>query len=58
MTKVFWDATPDDKKMFVADPAQGSRHNRGCAVDLSLYDLRTGKPVEMVGTYDEVTDRS
>ncbi len=58
VTKVFWDATPDDKKKFVADPAKGSRHNRGCAVDLSLYDLRTGKPVEMVSTYDETTDRA
>jgi len=58
VTKVFWDATPQDKKIFVADPAQGSRHNRGCAVDLTLYDLKTGKPIEMVGTYDETTDRS
>ncbi len=58
VTKVFWDATPDDKKKFVADPSQGSRHNRGCAVDLSLYDLKTGKPVEMVSTYDETTDRA
>ena len=58
VTKVFWDATPDDKKIFVADPSQGSRHNRGAAVDLTLYDLKTGKPVEMVGTYDETTDRS
>ena len=58
VTKVFWDATPQDKKIFVADPSQGSRHNRGAAVDLSLYDLKTGKPVEMVGTYDETTDRS
>jgi D-alanyl-D-alanine dipeptidase len=58
VTKVFWDATPDDKKLFVADPSKGSRHNRGCAVDLSLYDLKTGKPVEMVSTYDETTDRA
>lgn len=58
VTKVFWDATPDDKKVFVADPAKGSRHNRGCAVDLTLYDLRTKKPVEMVSTYDETTDRA
>jgi D-alanyl-D-alanine dipeptidase len=58
VTKVFWDATPDDKKLFVADPAKGSRHNRGCAVDLTLYDLKTGKPVEMVSTYDETTDRA
>jgi N-acyl-D-amino-acid deacylase len=56
--KVFWEATPDDKKVFVADPAKGSRHNRGCAVDLTLYDLNTGQPVEMVSTYDETTDRA
>lgn len=58
VTKVFWDATPQDKKIFVADPSQGSRHNRGAAVDLTLYDLKTGQPVEMVGTYDETTDRA
>jgi D-alanyl-D-alanine dipeptidase len=58
VTKVFWDATPVDKHIFVADPSQGSRHNRGMAVDLTLYDLKTGKPIEMVGTYDETSDRS
>ena len=58
VTKVFWDATPQDKKIFVADPSKGSRHNRGAAVDLSLYDLKTGRPVEMVSTYDETTDRA
>ncbi len=58
VTKVFWDATPDDKKKFVADPKEGSRHNRGCAVDLSLYDLKTGKEVEMPGVYDEMSERS
>src|SRR5215813_4901562 len=42
VTKIFWDATPADKKQFVADPSQGSRHNRGCAVDLSMFDLKTG----------------
>jgi zinc D-Ala-D-Ala dipeptidase len=58
VTKIFWDATPDDKKMFVADPAEGSKHNRGCAVDLSLYDLKTGKEVQMPSGYDEMTDRA
>jgi D-alanyl-D-alanine dipeptidase len=58
VTKVFWDATPEDKKIFVADPSKGSRHNRGAAVDLTLYDLKTGKPIEMVSTYDETTDRA
>lgn len=58
VTKIFWDATPADKKEFVADPSQGSRHNRGCAVDLSLFDLKTGKVVVMPSGYDEMTERS
>ena len=58
VTKIFWDATPAEGKIFVADPAQGSRHNRGCAIDLTLYDLATGKPIEMPGTYDEMSPRS
>ena len=58
VTKMFWDATPPEHRMFVADPAQGSRHNRGAAVDLTLYDLATGQPVEMPGRYDEFSKRS
>jgi CubicO group peptidase (beta-lactamase class C family)/D-alanyl-D-alanine dipeptidase len=58
VTKIFWDATPDDKRIFVADPKEGSRHNRGCAVDLSLYDLKTGEPIQMTGVYDEMSERS
>ena len=58
VTKIFWDATPNDKKIFVADPGEGSKHNRGCAVDLSLYDLKTGIEVKMPSSYDEMTDRA
>jgi D-alanyl-D-alanine dipeptidase len=58
VTKMFWDATPESNHDFVADPAKGSKHNRGCAVDLSLYDLASGKPIEMVGGYDEFSARS
>jgi CubicO group peptidase (beta-lactamase class C family)/D-alanyl-D-alanine dipeptidase len=58
VTKIFWDATPDDKKIFVADPREGSRHNRGCAVDLTLYELKTGAEVPMTGGYDEMSERS
>jgi CubicO group peptidase (beta-lactamase class C family)/D-alanyl-D-alanine dipeptidase len=58
ITKLFFDATPPQLHLFVADPAQGSRHNRGCAVDLTLYDLKTGKAVEMVSGYDEFSDRA
>ena len=58
VTKIFWDAVPVDKRIFVADPASGSKHNRGCAVDLSLYDLKTGKEVDMPSGYDEMTERA
>lgn len=58
VTKLFWDLTPADKKAFVADPAQGSRHNRGGAVDLSLYDLSSGREVEMPSGYDEMSERA
>ena len=58
VTKLFWDATSDENHKFVADPAQGSRHNRGCAVDLTLYSLKTGRPVEMPSLYDEMSPRA
>src|SRR5262249_28911808 len=58
VTKMFWEATPEKQRIFVADPAEGSRHNRGCAVDLTLYERGSGKPVQMVGGYDEMSDRS
>jgi len=58
VTRMFWEGTPQEKRIFVADPEQGSRHNRGCAVDLTLYDLKTGEPVRMTGGYDEMSERS
>ncbi len=58
VTKQFWDATPPAKREFVADPAKGSKHNRGCAVDLTLYNLQTKRALAMPGEYDEMTQRS
>lgn len=58
VTKMFWEATPEAQRDFVADPAAGSRHNRGAAVDLTLYDLETGEPVPMPSGYDEFTERA
>jgi len=58
VTKVFWNAVPPEKREFVADPAKGSKHNRGCAVDLSLYDLASGAEVEMPSAYDEMSERA
>jgi D-alanyl-D-alanine dipeptidase len=58
VTKIFWDATWPQDHPYLADPAQGSRHNRGCAVDLTLFDLKTGQPVSMPSTYDEFSERA
>lgn len=58
VTWMFWEATPEQNRIFVANPANGSRHNRGAAVDLTLYDLATGRAVEMPGRYDELSRRS
>ncbi len=58
VTKKFWEETPPEKRNFVADPKLGSKHNRGCAVDLSLYELRTGKEVRMPSPYDDFTEKA
>lgn len=43
---------------FVADPRFGSRHNRGCAVDVTLVDLTTGLEIPMPTCFDEFTERA
>jgi zinc D-Ala-D-Ala dipeptidase len=59
ITKLFWDMTAGTPMQeFVADPKSGSKHNRGCAVDLTMYDLATGEAVQMPGEYDEASLRS
>lgn len=58
ITKLFWEVTPEDKRKFVANPEKGSKHNRGCAVDLSIFDLKTGALLPMPSAYDEFTERA
>jgi D-alanyl-D-alanine dipeptidase len=58
VTKLFWDLTSEENKKFVANPKEGSKHNRGFAVDLSLYEIATGKEIQMTGVYDEMSERS
>ncbi|HSP87341.1 MAG TPA: M15 family metallopeptidase [Ignavibacteriaceae bacterium] len=43
---------------YVASPKKGSRHNRGCAVDLTIIDLKTGKEIEMPTAYDDFTEKA
>ena len=58
VTKMFWEATPAHQRTFVANPASGSRHNRGCAVDLGVFDRATGAVLPMPSGYDEFSDRA
>ena len=60
VTKLFWDSASEAERKieFVADPRKGSKHNRGCAVDLSLFDLATGMEVKMPSGYDEFSERA
>lgn len=58
ITKLFWEVTNEYEKKFVADPERGSKHNRGCAVDLSIFELATGKDLPMPSGFDEFTDRA
>ena len=58
VTKMFWDGSPVEDHLYVADPSKGSKHNRGCAVDLTVYDLKTGQPLDMPSTYDEMSERA
>ncbi len=58
VTKRFWDVTPPAKRDFVANPAKGSKHNRGCAVDLSLYRLADGREVPMPSAYDDFSEKA
>ena len=60
VTKAFWDSATQGQRDigFVANPAEGSKHNRGCAVDLTLCELATGAEVTMPSAYDEFSDRA
>jgi D-alanyl-D-alanine dipeptidase len=58
VTKMMWDETPEEKRYFVADPAKGSKHNRGGAVDLTLWDEKAGRALEMTSAYDEFSERA
>jgi D-alanyl-D-alanine dipeptidase len=56
VTVKFYKETPDTN--FVADPRKGSKHNRGCAIDLSLIDLKTGKELDMPTGFDSFSRKA
>jgi zinc D-Ala-D-Ala dipeptidase len=53
VTVAMWESIRDPD--YVADPAQGSRHNRGAAIDVTLVDLATGEELPMPTSYDDFT---
>jgi D-alanyl-D-alanine dipeptidase len=56
VTKVFWERANETQRQFLANPEKGSTHNRGCAVDCSLYELATGREVRMPSEFDEMNE--
>lgn len=56
ITVKFYDAVHDTN--FVADPRQGSKHNRGCAIDMTLVDLKTGKDLDMPTGFDSFSKKA
>lgn len=56
VTRDMWEILPDSR--YVGNPARGSRHNRGAAVDLTLVDFRTSQPLEMPTDFDDFTEKA
>jgi D-alanyl-D-alanine dipeptidase len=56
VTEKMWEPYQDPD--FVADPAEGSRHNRGCAVDVTLVDSANGEELVMPTGYDDFTEKA
>lgn len=54
-TQIFWDLIGDER--YVANPAKGSRHNRGCTVDCTLVDS-TGNLLDMGTEFDDFTEKA
>lgn len=58
VSKLFWDESSEENRAFLANPADGSSHNRGCAADLSLFHLASGMPAVMPSDFDEMNEKA
>jgi D-alanyl-D-alanine dipeptidase len=58
ISKMLWDTSPASVQPYFSDPSEGSPQNRGCTVELSLYDLQTGRPIPMPSVYLEYSPRA
>ena len=48
-----YQALPD--QTYAAPPTRGSKHNRGCSIDVGLVELRSGRPVLLPTDFDAMT---
>lgn len=53
-TKLMWDLIQDEA--YVANPKNGSGHNRGTTIDLTLMDIKSGRELDMGTPFDNFTD--
>lgn len=56
VTVKFWELIKDER--YVANPAKGSGHNRGIAIDMTLYDLKTGVLLDMPTAFDDFSEKA
>ena len=56
VTKLFYEEATDAQREFLAHPERGSIHNRGCAVDCSLFRIKDGREVRMPSEFDEMNE--
>lgn len=56
VTKRFWELIQDER--YVAHPGKGSGHNRGIAIDMTLYDLNTGRIMDMPTAFDDFSEKA
>lgn len=56
VTAKFWELIKDER--YVANPSKGSGHNRGIAIDMTLYDLKTGKILDMPTAFDDFSEKA
>jgi D-alanyl-D-alanine dipeptidase len=58
VTKIFYDEANDHQKNFLANPERGSVHNRGCAVDCTLFRIKDGREIRMTSEFDEMGENA
>ena len=56
ITQKFWELIQDER--YVAHPAKGSGHNRGIAIDMTLYHLKTGQLLDMPTGFDDFSEKA